>query len=113
MDATEIKVRRLSAHRGGRSRFVSGKSRINALKALVLTDERGRLLFCGEARAGSVADITHARDAGLIDLRWSTATTRYRELEHRANTRPIHSHGRPSRAAGTPFACSSSSIHRS
>ncbi|MFF3404414.1 transposase family protein, partial [Streptomyces sp. NPDC002659] len=68
MDATEIRVRRPSAHRGGRSRFVSGKSRINAMKALVLTDERGRSLFCGEVRAGSVADTTQARDAGLVDL---------------------------------------------
>ncbi|WP_165397552.1 transposase family protein [Streptomyces albidoflavus] len=68
MDATEIKVKRPSAHRGGRSRFISGKSRINAMKALVVTDERGRPLFCGEVRAGSVADITQARDAGLVDL---------------------------------------------
>lgn len=68
MDATEIRVRRPSAHRGGRSRFISGKSRINAMKALVITDERGRLLFCGETRAGSVADITQPRDAGLVDL---------------------------------------------
>ncbi|MFF8847650.1 transposase family protein [Streptomyces sp. NPDC015127] len=41
MDATEIRVRRPSAHSGGRGRFISGKSRINATKALVLTDERG------------------------------------------------------------------------
>ncbi|MGN4163045.1 transposase family protein [Streptomyces sp. NEAU-PBA10] len=68
MDATEIRVRRPSAHRGGRSRFISGKSRINAMKSLVVTDERGRPLFCGEVRAGSVADITQARDAGLVDL---------------------------------------------
>ncbi|MGW1506404.1 transposase family protein [Streptomyces mirabilis] len=68
MDATEIRVRRPSAHRGGRSRFISGKSRINAMKALVVTDQRGRPLFCGEVRAGSVADITQARDAGLVDL---------------------------------------------
>ncbi|MFC4887787.1 transposase family protein [Streptomyces beijiangensis] len=68
MDATEIRVRRPAANRGGRSRFISGKSRINAMKALVLTDEHGQLLFCGETRAGSVADITQARDAGLIDL---------------------------------------------
>ncbi|WP_347237608.1 transposase family protein [Streptomyces sp. N1] len=64
MDATEIRGRRPSAHRDGRSRFISGKSRINAMKALVVTDERGRPLFCGEVRAGSVADITQARDAG-------------------------------------------------
>ncbi|MFD4483246.1 transposase family protein [Streptomyces sp. NPDC058471] len=68
MDATEIRVRRPSVNHGGRSRFVSGKSRINAMKSLVFTDESGRLLFCGETRAGSVADITQARDAGLVDL---------------------------------------------
>lgn len=67
MDATEIGVRRPGAHRGGHSRPISGKSRINATKALVITDERGRPLFCGEVRAGSVADITQARDAGLVD----------------------------------------------
>ncbi|MBO0916406.1 hypothetical protein [Streptomyces laculatispora] len=38
MDATEIRVRRPGAHRGGRSRFVSGKSRINAMKALIVTE---------------------------------------------------------------------------
>ncbi|MFJ4866891.1 transposase family protein [Streptomyces sp. NPDC088748] len=68
MDATEIRVRRPSAHRGGRSRFISGKSRINAMKALIITNKQGRLLFCGEVRAGSVADITQARDACLVDL---------------------------------------------
>jgi hypothetical protein len=68
MEAPEIRVRQPSARRGGRSRFISGKSRINAMKALIPTDERGRLLFCGEVRAGSVADITQARDAGLVDL---------------------------------------------
>lgn len=47
---------------------MSGKSRINAMKAVAITDERGRLLFCGEVRAGLVADITQARDAGLVDL---------------------------------------------
>ncbi|MFF1651177.1 transposase family protein [Streptomyces sp. NPDC058240] len=66
MDATEIRVRRPGAHRGGRSRFIFGKSRINAMKALVVTDERGRPLFCGEVRAGSVADITQARDVDLL-----------------------------------------------
>ncbi|MFI7237646.1 transposase family protein [Streptomyces cyaneofuscatus] len=63
-----MRVRRPGAHRGGRSRFISGKSRINAMRALVITDERGRSLFCGEVQAGSVADITQARDAGLVDL---------------------------------------------
>ncbi|MDX3433952.1 transposase [Streptomyces sp. ME01-18a] len=48
MDATEVRVRRPSAHSGGRNRFISGKSRINAMKALVVTDQRGRPLFCGK-----------------------------------------------------------------
>ncbi|WP_232794905.1 transposase [Kitasatospora sp. NRRL B-11411] len=68
IDATEIRVRRPAANRPGRNRFVSGKSRMNAMKALVVTDDHGRVLFCGEVRAGSVADITQARDAGLVDL---------------------------------------------
>ncbi|MFJ1797177.1 transposase family protein [Kitasatospora griseola] len=68
IDATEIRVRRPAAHRTGRNRFVSGKSRMNAMKALVITDGCGRVLFCGEVRAGSVADIAQARDAGLVDL---------------------------------------------
>ncbi|BFV61206.1 hypothetical protein KCMC57_up63100 [Kitasatospora sp. CMC57] len=38
------------------------------MKALVLTDDRGLVLLCGEAWAGSVADITQARGAGLVDL---------------------------------------------
>ncbi|MBM9624534.1 helix-turn-helix domain-containing protein [Streptomyces zhihengii] len=68
MDASDIRVRRPSARRGGHSRFISGKSCINAMEARVFTDERGRLLFCGEVRAGSVADITRVRDADLADL---------------------------------------------
>ncbi|GLW72772.1 hypothetical protein Kpho02_50710 [Kitasatospora phosalacinea] len=33
------------------------------MKALVVTDDRGRLPFCGEVRAGSAADTTQARFA--------------------------------------------------
>ena len=68
MDATEVRVRRLAAGSDGRDRFVSGKNRQNAVKALVFTDEHGRLLFCGETRPGSCADITQVRQAGLVDL---------------------------------------------
>ncbi|GFH68986.1 MULTISPECIES: transposase [Streptomyces diastaticus group] len=68
MDATEIRVRHPGAHLGGRSRFIFGKSRINAMKALVVTDQRGRPLFCGEVRAGCVADITQACDTDVVDL---------------------------------------------
>ncbi|WP_255431289.1 transposase [Streptacidiphilus sp. PB12-B1b] len=68
IDATEVRVRCPAANRPDRNRFVSGKSRMNAMKALVVTDGWGRVLFCGEARAGSVADITQGRDVGLVDL---------------------------------------------
>ena len=68
MDATEIRVRRPAAGRPGRDRFISGKSKQNTVKALVITDHSGRLLFCGETRSGSTADITQARQAGLVDL---------------------------------------------
>jgi hypothetical protein len=68
IDATEIRVRRPAAHQPGRARLVSGKTRMNPMKALVVTDARGRILFCGEVRAGSVADFTQVRDAGLADL---------------------------------------------
>jgi hypothetical protein len=68
IDATEIRVRRPAAHHPGRGRFMSGKSRMNTMKALAVTDAQSRILFCGEVRAGSVADITQVRDAGLVDL---------------------------------------------
>lgn len=38
------------------------------MKALVLCDPAGRLLFCGETRPGSMHDLTQARTAGLVDL---------------------------------------------
>ncbi|MFI6510834.1 transposase family protein [Streptosporangium sp. NPDC050855] len=68
LDATEIRVRRPAAGALERNRFVSGKSRMNAMKTMILTDLQGRLLWCGETRPGSVADITQARQSGLVDL---------------------------------------------
>ena len=47
LDATDVQVRRPAAHKPGRSRFVSGKRQRHTVKAMVLTDARGRLLFCG------------------------------------------------------------------
>ena len=47
---------------------MSGKARLNTMKALVIGDPLGRLLFCGETRPGSMHDITQARTAGLVDL---------------------------------------------
>jgi DDE superfamily endonuclease len=68
MDATEVRVRRPAAGKPGRKRFISGKSRQNAIKTLLVTDEAGRVLFAGETRPGSCTDITQARSAGLVDL---------------------------------------------
>ncbi|MFD9865602.1 transposase family protein [Streptomyces alboflavus] len=68
IDATEIRVRRPAAGTPQRDRYVSGKSRQNAVKILVVTDTDGRLLFSGAVRPGSCPDITQARDAGLVDL---------------------------------------------
>ncbi|WP_326823065.1 transposase family protein [Streptosporangium sp. NBC_01756] len=68
LDATEIRGRRPAAGAPERDRFISGKSRMNAMKTMVLTDLQGGLLRCGETRLGSVADITHARQSGLVGL---------------------------------------------
>ncbi|MGW4911574.1 transposase family protein [Streptomyces sp. NPDC004270] len=43
-----------------RDRFVSGRTKQNAVKAMVHTDTEGRMLFCSPVRPGSCADI-HAR----------------------------------------------------
>ena len=68
LDATEVRVRRPAAHKAGRQRFVSGKARANTVKALVITDAEGRLLFCGHSRPGSIHDLTQVRQAGLVEL---------------------------------------------
>ena len=47
---------------------MSGKSRQNAIKTMMVTDEVGRMLFCGVTTPGSTADITQARQAGLVTL---------------------------------------------
>ncbi len=68
LDATEVRVRRPAAHQAGRTRFVSGKARANTVKALVITDAEGRLLFCGQTRPGSIHDLTQVRQVGLVEL---------------------------------------------
>ncbi|MEU3010286.1 transposase family protein [Nocardia asteroides] len=68
VDASEVRVRRPAAHAAGRGRFVSGKSRQNAIKSMVITDPVSRVLFCGATVPGPVADITQARDSGLVGL---------------------------------------------
>ncbi|MFK0239187.1 transposase family protein [Streptomyces vinaceus] len=66
IDGTEIRVRRPAAGRKDREKFISGKNKQNAVKAMVLTDASGRLLFCSPAQPASCADITHARRLGLV-----------------------------------------------
>ncbi|MFF9811665.1 transposase family protein [Streptomyces coeruleorubidus] len=68
IDGTEIRVRRPAVGRKDRDRFISGKSKQNAVKAMVLTDGDGRVLFCSPTGPGSCADITHARQLGLVKL---------------------------------------------
>jgi len=68
IDGTEIRVRRPAAGRKDRDRFISGKNKQNAVKAMVLTDAEGRTLFCSPAKPGSCTDITHARRLGLVKL---------------------------------------------
>ncbi|QTE03173.1 Transposase DDE domain protein [Streptomyces cyanogenus] len=68
IDGTEIRVRRPAAGRKDRDKFISGKSKQNAVKTMVVTDGDGRVLFCSPAQHGSCADITHARQLGLVRL---------------------------------------------
>ncbi|MGW9597734.1 transposase family protein [Streptomyces chartreusis] len=48
--------------------FVSGETKQNAVKSMVLTDSEGRVLFCSPVRPGSCADITQARQLGLAEF---------------------------------------------
>ncbi|MER6196036.1 transposase family protein [Streptomyces sp. NPDC001586] len=66
IDGTEIRVRRPAVGRKDREKFISGKNKQNAVKSMVLTDASGRLLFCSPAQPASCADITHARQLGLV-----------------------------------------------
>ncbi|MFC8175997.1 transposase family protein [Streptomyces sp. NPDC057325] len=68
IDGTEIGVRRPAGGRKDRDVFISGKNEQNAVKTMVLTDQNGRVLFSSPAGPGSCADITHARQLGLVKL---------------------------------------------
>ncbi|MFE6062552.1 transposase family protein [Streptomyces sp. NPDC056431] len=68
IDGTGIRVRRPAAGRKDRDKFISGKNKQNAVKSMVVTDADGRLLFCSPAQPASCADITHARQLGLVRL---------------------------------------------
>ncbi|WP_227870052.1 transposase [Streptomyces otsuchiensis] len=68
VDGTEIRVRRPAAGRKDRDTFISGKSKQNAVKSMVVTDGDGQVLFCSPTTPGSCADITYARQLGLVTL---------------------------------------------
>ncbi|MCX4546603.1 transposase family protein [Streptomyces sp. NBC_01565] len=68
IDGTEVRVRRPAVGRKDREKFISGKNKQNAVKFMVVTDAGGRLLFCSPAQPASCADITHARQLGLVRL---------------------------------------------
>ncbi|MFE5940838.1 transposase family protein [Streptomyces sp. NPDC056470] len=68
IDGTEIRVRRPAAGHKDRDTFISGKNKQNAVKTMVVTDSEGRVLWCSPTEPGSCADITHARQLGLVKL---------------------------------------------
>jgi len=75
IDGTEVQVRRPKAGRPGRRAFVSGKKKQNTGKATVISDDQGRLLWCGAVRPGRMHDVTALRTEGIEDL-----LRRYREV---------------------------------
>ena len=68
IDGTEIQVRRPKANRPGRRAFVSGKKKQNTIKPTVISDDHGRLLWCGAIRPGRMHDVTAMRTEGVEDL---------------------------------------------
>ena len=68
IDGTEVQVRRPKANRPGRRAFVSGKKKQNTINPTVISDERGRLLWCGATRPGRMHDVTALRTEGIEDL---------------------------------------------
>ena len=68
LDGTEVQVRRPRASKPGRRAFVSGKKKMNAKKATVVTDGEGRTLRAGAFRPGRMHDQTAVRTEGTADL---------------------------------------------
>ncbi|WUA20911.1 transposase [Streptomyces canus] len=76
IDGTEIRVRRPAAGRKDRDRFIFGKTKQNAVKAMVLTDTEGRVLFCSPVRPGSCADITRPDSSASSSSWWTVLSWR-------------------------------------
>jgi hypothetical protein len=68
IDGTEVQVRRPKANRPGRRAFVSGKKKQNTIKPTAISDERGRMLWCGATRPGRMHDVTAMRTEGIENL---------------------------------------------
>ncbi|XHM65318.1 transposase family protein [Streptomyces nigra] len=68
VDGTETGSVGPAAGRKDREAFISGKNKQNAVKSMVVTDGEDRVLWCSPARPASCADITHARQLGLVKL---------------------------------------------
>jgi hypothetical protein len=68
IDGTEVQVRRPRAGRPGRRAFVSGKKKQNTIKATVISDGGGRLLWAGAFRPGRMHDVTALRTEGIENL---------------------------------------------
>ena len=67
IDGTEVQVRRPPAGPGRRA-FVSGKKKQNTIKATVVSDGDGRLLWLGAFRPGRMHDVTALRTDGIENL---------------------------------------------
>jgi DDE superfamily endonuclease len=68
VDGTEVQVRRPRAGRPGRRAFVSGKKKQNTIKATVISDDGGRMLWAGAFRPGRMHDATAVRTEGIESL---------------------------------------------
>ena len=61
-------MRRPAGHKAGRHQLVSDKARANTVKALVITDPDGRLLFCRQTGLSALHDLTQVRQASPVEL---------------------------------------------
>jgi DDE superfamily endonuclease len=76
IDGTEVQVRRPKTGRVGRKAFVLGKKRQNTITTTVISDGKGRLLWCGAVHPGRMHDVTAVRTQGIeAQLGWHPRVT--------------------------------------
>ena len=68
LDGTEIRVRRPNQGYKGRRRFVSGKMKMNSIKATVICDQDRNLLWVGAIVPGRMHDQTAVKHHGIESL---------------------------------------------